>query len=71
MNTYFNPIKSLSEIDPYELTPAQRLRVFTTKKQYLVKTDDKIHLTNYPKRLVMERYRIDEALDICIYDLTK
>ncbi len=71
MNSYFNPIKSLSEINVKELTGAQLMRIFTTKKKYLVKTDDKIHLTNDPKRLVMERYRIDEAIDISIYDLTK
>lgn len=67
----FKPIKSLSELNPNKLKASELMRIFTTKKKYLVKTDDKIHLTNDPKRLVMERYKIDEALDISIYDLTK
>ena len=69
--TYFSPIKTLRDIDPNQLTSAQALRIFSTKKQYAVIAFGKLHLTNDAKRLVMERYRIDEAIDISIYDLTK
>jgi len=69
--TYFNPIKTLRDINLNELTSAQALRIFTTKKQFAVLAFGKLHLTNDAKRLVMDRYRIDEAIDICIYDLTK
>lgn len=69
--TYFSPIKTLRDIDPNQLTSAQALRIFSSKKQYAVLAFGKLHLTNDPKRLVMDRYRIDEAIDISIYDLTK
>ena len=69
--TYFNPIKSLSEINVNELTAPQLMRIFSTKKQFAVLAFGKLHLTNDAKRLVMDRYRIDEAIDISIYDLTK
>ena len=69
--TYFSPIKTLRDIDPNQLTSSQALRIFTTKKQFAVLAFGKLHLTNDAKRLVMERYRIDEAIDILIYDLTK
>ena len=69
--TYFSPIKTLRDIDPNQLTSAQALRIFSTKKKYAVIAFGKLHLTNDAKRLVMDRYRIDEAIDISIYDLTK
>jgi len=69
--TYFSPIKTLRDIDPNQLTSAQALRIFSSKKQYAVIAFGKLHLTNDAKRLVMDRYRIDEAIDISIYDLTK
>lgn len=68
---YFNPIKPLGKINLNQLTSAQALRIFNTNKQFAVLAFGKLHLTNDPKRLVMERYRIDEAIDIDIYDLTK
>lgn len=71
MNTYFNPIKTLRDVNPNDITSAQALRIFTTKKRFAVIAFGKLHLTNDAKRLVMERYRIDEAIDISIFDLTK
>lgn len=71
MNSYFNPIKTIRDINPKDITSAQAFRIFSTKKQFAVLAFGKLHLTNDPKRLVMERYRTDEAIDIDIFDLTK
>jgi len=71
MSTYFSPIKTIRDIDPTKVTSAQAFRIFSTKKQFAVLAFGKLHLTNDPKRLVMERYRTDEAIDIDIFDLTK
>lgn len=66
----FSPIKTLHELDPSKVTSAQALRIFTTKKNFAVLAFGKLHLTNEPKRLIMENYRMDEALDIDIFELS-
>jgi len=66
----FRAIQTLENLNPNRLTMNQSLRVFTTRKRYLVLSEGGgFHLTNNPKRLVMEKYRLEEAYDIEIYEL--
>lgn len=63
-------IKDISEIDINRLTMSQALRVFTTRKKYLILSPNgDFHLVNNPHRTIMEKYRIHEAYDMDIYEL--
>lgn len=68
---YFSPIQNLSDYNIKELNLIDIFRLGKTKKQFAVITDDKIHLTNSPKRLVAENYSIYDAYSITILDLNK
>lgn len=66
----FRPIQSIIDLDYNKLTMNQAMRIFTTRKKYVVLAPcGGFHLTNEPKRIVMDNYRIDEALDVEIYEL--
>lgn len=66
----FRPIKALIELDYERLTMNQAMRIFTTRKNYLVLAPNGgFHLTNQPQRLVMENYKIEDAYDIEVYEL--
>lgn len=68
---YFNPIQELSNYNIKELNLIDIFRIGKTKKQFAVITDEKVHLTNNPKRLVADKYTIYDAYSITILDLTK
>ena len=68
---YFNPIIALSNFDIKELNLIDIFRIGKTKKHFAVITDEKVHLTNNPKRLVAEKYTIYDAYSITILDLNK
>ena len=66
----FRPIQSIIDLDYNRLTINQAMRIFTTRKKFVVLAPNGgFHLTNEPKRIVMDNYRIDEALDVEIYEL--
>lgn len=66
----FRPIQSIIDLDYNKLTMNQAMRIFTTRKRFAVLAPNGgFHLTNEPKRIVMDNYRIDEALDVEIYEL--
>jgi len=66
----FRPIKALIDLDYNRLTMNQAVRIFTTRKRFVViAPDGGFHLTNSPKRLVMDNYPLEEAYDIEIYEL--
>ena len=66
----FCPIKQLSELDPKKVTAPQAYRIFTSKKKFLVLGPEKgFHLTNDPKRLVMENYKLEDAYEVEVYEL--
>lgn len=66
----FCPIKQLNQLDPNKVTGAQALRIFSSKKKFLVLGPEKgFHLTNDPKRLVMENYNIHDAYEVEVYEL--
>lgn len=66
----FTPLKSIIDLDYNKITMNQALRIFTTNKKYLVLCPHGgFHLTNKPKRIVMENYKLDEAYNIEIYEL--
>jgi len=66
----FRPIKALIELDYERLTMNQAMRIFTTRKRFLVLAPSGgFHLTNEPKRLVMDNYKIEDAYDIEVYEL--
>jgi hypothetical protein len=67
----FCPIKPLQQLDPKKVTGAQALRIFTSKKKFLVLAPEGgFHLTNDPKRLVMENYNVHDAYEVEVYDLS-
>lgn len=68
---YFNPIQELSNYNIKELNLIDIFRIGKTKKHFAVITDEKVHLTNNPKRLVAEKYTIYDAYSITILDLNK
>ena len=68
---YFSPIQELSNYNIKELNLIDIFRIGKTKKQFAVITDEKVHLTNNPKRLVSEKYTIYDAYSITILDLNK
>lgn len=66
----FRPIKNLQDLDASRLSMNQALRLFTTRKKFaVIAPRGGFHLVDNPQRLVMEKYRIDEAYDIEIYEL--
>ena len=66
----FRPFQRITDLNADRLTMNQALRVFTTRKKYLVLAPNGgFHLTNQPKRLVMDKYRLDEAYDIEVFEL--
>ena len=66
----FRPIKALIDLDYNRLTMNQAVRIFTTRKRFVViAPDGGFHLTNSPKRLVMDKYPLEKAYDIEIYEL--
>lgn len=66
----FRPFQRITDLNADRLTMNQALRVFTTRKRYLVLAPNGgFHLTNQPKRLVMDKYRIDEAYDVEVFEL--
>ena len=68
----FCPIKQLNQLDPNKVTGAQALRIFTSKKKFLVLGPEKgFQLTNDPKRLLMEIHNIHDAHGDEGYELSK
>lgn len=66
----FRPIQALIDLDYNKLTMNQAMRIFTTRKKFVVLAPNGgFHLTNQPQRLVMENYKIEDAYDIEIYEL--
>ena len=65
----FQPIKTLHDLEPSKVTSAQALRIFTTRKKFAVLAFGKLHLTNDPKRLVIENYNIHDAYEVEVYEL--
>ena len=69
--TNINPIKTIQDIDIDSLKAKDLNRIFMTRKQYAVVVDDEtVHLTDYPKRLICDKYSILHTYRINIYDLT-
>lgn len=66
----FRSIQPLTNLDPNKLTMNQALRLFMTRKKFCVLTPSGgFHLVNDPKRLVMDKYRIEDTYDIEIYEV--
>ena len=65
------PIKTLDELNTDELTGAQLLQIFETKKGYLIKTPQRLHFSNNPRRLITDNYSEFPAGLIEIYDLSR
>lgn len=60
--------KDLRELDILELPLADRLRVFRTRKKYLVLMEDKVHLVNDLERLSTRLDRFDSRT-VEVYEL--
>lgn len=54
--------KDLRELNVLELPLADRLRVFRTRKKYLVLMEDKVHLVNDLERLSTRLDRFDSRI---------
>lgn len=54
--------KDLRELDILELPLADRIRVFKTRKKYLVILEDRIHLVNDLERLSTRLDRFDSRI---------
>jgi len=66
----FRPLKSIIDLDYERLTMNQAMRIFTTRKRFVViAPNGGFHLTNEPKRVVMDNYRLEEAYDIEVFEL--
>lgn len=66
----FRPLKSIIDLDYERLTMNQAMRIFTTRKKFVViAPNGGFHLTNEPKRVVMDNYRLEEAYDIEVFEL--
>lgn len=64
-------IRTLDELNTDELTGAQLLQIFETKKGFLVKTPKRLHFSNSPRRLIADNYADLPANLIEIYDLSR
>lgn len=60
--------KDLRELDILELPLADRIRVFKTRKKYLVILEDRIHLVNDLERLSTRLDRFDSRT-VEVYEL--
>lgn len=60
--------KDLRELNVLELPLADRLRVFRTRKKYLVLMEDKVHLVNDLERLSTRLDRFDSRT-VEVYEL--
>lgn len=66
----FKTIQPLENLDSNRLTMNQALRLFTTRKKFcVIAPGGGFHLVDNPKRLVMDKYKIEEAYDIDIFEL--
>lgn len=62
-------IKRYTEIDTTGLTAKQACRLATTPKEFMVKYNDKMHLTDEPYTYIMTRFPNVQANEVEIYQL--
>lgn len=62
-------IKTFEELDNFEITIKQRLRIMKTRKQYAVFIHDKLHLVDDLERLFFDRLRSENIYQAQVFQL--
>lgn len=62
-------IKTFEELDNFEITIKQRLRIMKTRKQFAVFVFDKLYLVNDLERLFFDRLRSENIYQAQVFQL--
>lgn len=62
-------IKTFEELENYEITIKQRLRIMKTRKQFAVFVDENLYLVNDLERLFFDRLRSENIYHAQVFQL--